>query len=235
MTLTTDKVYVAGPMTGITEFNFPAFDEASRDLRSRGWLVISPAEMDRDDGFSETGCTGTEPLSRDLRLRFARNDIAALLQVDAVVVLPGWERSTGATNEARIAAMLGLPVVSYPDLEPVEIVAEFSGTMLPNINPIDMDQLLAERNHRATVLLGAEELVNGDRNVQYGDPRADFRRTADMWAAYLGADVQPHDVAAMMALLKVSRIRWSPGKLDSWMDLAGYAACGWDCAAGEEA
>jgi hypothetical protein len=84
-------------------------------------------------------------------------------------------------------------------------------------------------NARAEVLTMAESLVNGDRNAQYGDPRQDFRRTADMWSAYLGVPIAMHDVAAMMALLKVSRIRWSPGKLDSWVDLAGYAACGWDC------
>lgn len=106
----------------------------------------------------------------------------------------------------------------------------------PEINPIDLDQLIAEhpkRNPRASILFGAEELVNGSRNAQYGDPRQDFQRTATMWGAYLGIEVQPHDVAALMALLKVSRIRWSPGKQDSWMDLAGYAACGWDCAAPE--
>lgn len=38
------------------------------------------------------------------------------------------------------------------------------------------------------------------------------------------------DIAAMMNLLKQSRIAWTPGKMDSWMDTAGYAACGWDCA-----
>ena len=53
-----------------------------------------------------------------------------------------------------------------------------------------------------------------------------------MWSAYLGVDIEQHDVAAMMALLKVSRIRWSPTKRDHWQDLAGYAACGWDCVDG---
>lgn len=85
-------------------------------------------------------------------------------------------------------------------------------------------------NARAECLDTALQLVNGDRNVQYGDPRADFQRTATMWGAYLGVEIAPHDVAAMMGLLKISRIRWSPAKADSWIDLAGYAACGWDCA-----
>lgn len=76
----------------------------------------------------------------------------------------------------------------------------------------------------------AANAVEGDRNVQYGPPLEDFQRTATMWSAYLGVPIQPHDVGAMMALVKVSRIRQSPAKRDSWVDLAGYAACGWDCA-----
>ena len=86
-------------------------------------------------------------------------------------------------------------------------------------------------NARTLLLAEAEPLVNGDRDDQYGAPRSDFTRPAAMWTAYLGADIQPHDVAALMALLKLSRIRWSPGKRDSWVDLAGYAACGWSCVA----
>ena len=87
---------------------------------------------------------------------------------------------------------------------------------------------------RREMLDEAAELVDGDRNNQYGDPRQDFQRTATMWSAYLGVDIAPHDVAALMSLLKISRIRWSPDKRDSWVDLAGYAACGWDCAAQED-
>jgi hypothetical protein len=87
---------------------------------------------------------------------------------------------------------------------------------------------------RAELLREAEVLVDGDRNAQYGDPRQDFQRTATMWSAYLGCEVQPHDVAALMAMLKISRIRWSPEKRDSWVDLAGYAACGWHCAMPED-
>ena len=92
-------------------------------------------------------------------------------------------------------------------------------------------------NSREALLTHAEQAVNGDRNVDYGDPNADFARTAAMWNAYLegvheaGRTIETHDVAAMMALLKISRIAWSPQKFDSWVDLAGYAACGWDCVA----
>lgn len=215
--------YIAGPMTGRPRFNFDAFDDAADALRRHGNTVISPAEMDRRDGFDETDKTGHEPLTAEQYQRFARNDIGALLEVDAVVLLPGWRDSTGAMNEARIATMLGLPLLEWPLLNVVTVEARWSGKA-------DTPAPTPARNARADILLGAEELVNGDRNVQYGDPRADFKRTAAMWGAYLGIEVAPHDVAAMMALLKVSRIRWSPGRQDSWLDLAGYAACGWDCA-----
>lgn len=93
------------------------------------------------------------------------------------------------------------------------------------------------RNNRSDILQEAERLVNGDRNNQYGDPIQDFQRTADMWSAYLGVapgTLQPHDVAAMIAMVKLSRIAWSPEKRDHWADLAGYAACGYDCSVREQ-
>jgi hypothetical protein len=213
------RCYIAGPMSGLAEFNFPAFDTARDDLIARGYAVISPADLDRAGGFNETGCTGHEPLTATQKHRFARNDLGALLDVDEVWVLPGWERSTGARHEVTVAGWLGLEVREYPSGELVDPASEWSGPP----------------NERASLLREAEQLVNGDRNATYGDPRQDFQRTATMWAAYLGVEVAPHDVAAMMALLKVSRIRWSPAKRDSWADLAGYAACGWHCAAPDPA
>lgn len=90
-------------------------------------------------------------------------------------------------------------------------------------------------NARSDILQGAEKLVNGDRNVQYGDPIDDFRRTADLWSAWKGVPFEPHEVAVFMTLLKLSRISWAKEKEDSWMDAAGYIACGWDCATRQDA
>lgn len=92
------------------------------------------------------------------------------------------------------------------------------------------DTNVTSADKRAALLREAERLVNGDRNTQYDEPAADFARTAAMWSAYLGVPVALHDVAAMMALLKLARIRHSPTHRDNWTDLAGYAACGWDVA-----
>ena len=85
-------------------------------------------------------------------------------------------------------------------------------------------------NARTHMLHEAERLVNGDRNNQYGPPDQDFQRTADLWTIYLDGKriIEAHDVAVMMALLKISRLSWKPNHPDSWIDLAGYAACGYD-------
>lgn len=103
-------------------------------------------------------------------------------------------------------------------------------------------------NQRSNLLRHAERLVNGDRNRQYGDPKSDFAKTAALWEIYLNGTqerhyeghvtapviIEPHDVAILMALLKISRLTWTPEKDDTWSDLAGYAACGWDCVEGDD-
>ena len=79
---------------------------------------------------------------------------------------------------------------------------------------------------REIVLNSAKELVMGDRNKDYSDPNPNFEQTAELWSAYTGTAFSKHDVAVMMILVKVARLSTSPHKLDSWMDIAGYAACG---------
>ena len=88
-----------------------------------------------------------------------------------------------------------------------------------------------ERTTRKSVLDDAEKCVCGDRENEYGSPEDNFRTIANLWIDYLSAkadvlDIEPHDVAAMLALLKIARIASGHGKADNWIDLAGYAACG---------
>lgn len=85
---------------------------------------------------------------------------------------------------------------------------------------------------RAELLDGAKHLITGDRNNQYGPPLADFERTAGVLNA-LGyrkgtENLRPNDVAIIMVSLKLSRLMWMAGKEDTWMDVAGYAGCGWE-------
>lgn len=82
--------------------------------------------------------------------------------------------------------------------------------------------------YRKQLLDAASELVHGDRNRQYDEPSHNFDRIARMWSIYLATDIRPHDVAVLNMLQKVSRLMVSPDHFDSWADIAGYAACGWE-------
>lgn len=78
---------------------------------------------------------------------------------------------------------------------------------------------------REALLNKAVRCVCGDREQDYGTPEDNFQRIADLWTAYTGYTLTAVDVAMMMALLKIARIR-NGGTEDSFVDLAGYAACG---------
>ena len=88
--------------------------------------------------------------------------------------------------------------------------------------------------NRAEVLEAAKKCVCGQREQDYGNPEDNFQRIADLWNAYIGGkDFTPKDVAVMMALLKVARIRTGTGTDDCFVDLAGYAACAGEIATRE--
>lgn len=114
------NAYLAGPMRGIEDFNFPAFRVAAQTLRDEGWSVFSPAERDIDvhgdvfkaehgelDEIKGSGFSLREALAADTQW--------IALHADAVVVLPGWEKSEGAKAETQLARALGLPVLSIDE------------------------------------------------------------------------------------------------------------------------
>lgn len=90
------RIYIAGPMTGIPEHNYPAFDAAAAKLRAEGYAVTSPAELHGDDVSQSWDW-------------YLRRDIAALVECDEIALLPGWINSRGARLEHHVAAMLGMP------------------------------------------------------------------------------------------------------------------------------
>lgn len=93
-----------------------------------------------------------------------------------------------------------------------------------------------ERVTRRTVLDTAAKTICQDRQDQYGNPENNFQTIAELWTTYLRASgviephtdsaIMPHDVAAMMCMLKLARIATGAAKQDNWVDLAGYAALG---------
>ena len=117
------RVYIAGPMRGIPLYNFPAFIAAAMGLRALGVEVLSPAEEDLGNGFVPTHemdvatpTTFSDNFTEDDFHRAMERDIAAVLSVDAVVVLPGWEGSYGANVEVTVAFATGRHVISFADL-----------------------------------------------------------------------------------------------------------------------
>ena len=77
---------------------------------------------------------------------------------------------------------------------------------------------------REEILEQAKICVCGHRQSDYGTPEDNFNRIGRLWSAYMDIEFTAKDVAIMMALLKVARIK-AGNSIDSAIDLAGYAAC----------
>jgi len=119
------KVYLAGPMRGIPEFNFPAFFAAAKQLREKGYEVFSPAERDNERHGADIhrgNATGDEhqaAAQHGFSLREALRDDThyICMEAEGIVMLPGWENSKGAVAERALAIALGLSVLEYSKLD----------------------------------------------------------------------------------------------------------------------
>lgn len=80
--------------------------------------------------------------------------------------------------------------------------------------------------NRESVLDSAKEAVCGDRQQSYGTPENNFSLIAKLWSVYLGKEISAQDVAMLMVLFKTARIKSGTATKDSFVDIAGYAACG---------
>lgn len=113
------RAYLAGPMRGYPQYNYPAFWDAAQKLRDAGWFIFSPAEMDvEEDGENYQDYDEEMQQLHDTAAnarRFARRDLDVILNKlhaehgDAIIVLPGWEKSTGALAETAMAKWVFLP------------------------------------------------------------------------------------------------------------------------------
>lgn len=115
-----ENVYLAGPMTGIPQFNIPAFDDAAEQLRMRGYAVFSPAELDDPDTraaalASPDGAPGSGAANNETWGDFLARDVKLISDggIEKVFVLPGWHRSRGARLETFVAALCGIPVYDF--------------------------------------------------------------------------------------------------------------------------
>jgi hypothetical protein len=103
-------LYLAGPMTSIESYNFPAFDAAAKQLRAAGHTVFNPAENDRENGFNATGLKGHEAAEHGFDLRETlKQDLSWICDhAEGLALLPGWEKSKGARAEVALAEALGI-------------------------------------------------------------------------------------------------------------------------------
>lgn len=112
------RVYLAGPMRGIPDWNFPTFDEAKKRWEARGHEVFSPASIARAMGYAlkpgEDQATSRAQPNNDVGRSHLEHvmlsDILCISKSDALALLPGWENSTGTTVELAYAQFLGLDV-----------------------------------------------------------------------------------------------------------------------------
>ncbi|KQP62944.1 dATP/dGTP diphosphohydrolase domain-containing protein [Nocardioides sp. Leaf285] len=117
-------VYLAGPMTGIPAFNYPAFMNAAAALEGVGYAVFNPATH---TGLDTRGLTGNEAADHpslrglDRRVAFLAYTQFILAEADAVAVLPGWETSKGARAEVALALAAGLLIIDAMTGERTEV------------------------------------------------------------------------------------------------------------------
>jgi len=155
-------------------------------------------------------------------------------------------------RDAAVAMTVQTP--ESPDLQ--ELLGKLQTTLSEYLAPepnegilVESEQLETEddctyaggeppRLTRTEVLHRAEQCVCGQREQDYGTPEDNFETISDFWVTYLNRAcvdeegcvyIDATDVAMMMALLKIARIAGGAGTRDSFIDLAGYAACGGEC------
>jgi hypothetical protein len=87
--------------------------------------------------------------------------------------------------------------------------------------------------NRSEILDTAKQYVNVDRADTHGDAESNFGLISAYWSAHLNKNITAHDVAVMMTLLKLARMRSNPQHVDSAVDAAGYIALAGEIGTGE--
>lgn len=213
-------IYVSGPMSGIVNFNYDAFNAVAEILRDAGYNVVNPAETDGGDQTKSWH-------------DYMRADIQVIInECDALVLLQDWANSPGACVEVNTARAIGIPVWDIsevgihvennepdPDFYAIDHPLAPDAVKRPEI--IDINTV-GEAPTFETILDEAKSLVYGERQGIYDHPLDNFRRIAEMWSTYLGIPITEEQHAVCMVLVKVARLMNTPQHRDSIVDIAGY-------------
>lgn len=205
--------YLAGPMRGRPRFGFDDFRAAREALRAIGLAVFCPAERDEKNGFDPA--RDAEKVTPEFLRAAMRENCAAVLEADAVAVLPGFEPSAGATLEAELALMCGLPVYRVEEL--LEAAEE-------EREPAPMR---FGGDARFLALLRELAWLHRKKGADYGvegDSFANVRSAAEFGVApWVGTMIRAHDkVVRLKAAARGSRLQ-NEGVEDSLIDLGAYS------------
>jgi len=143
------KIYLAGPMSGLPQFNFPAFFAAAEQLRAAGFEVVSPAEIDHeeDKGAALTSTDG-DPSNRVAMNNktwgdFLARDVKLLADtgIQGIVFLPNWQTSKGAKLEAFVGLLQGFKFWEYEEgfayrVTSRSVIDSISDAIRPNLKDI---------------------------------------------------------------------------------------------------
>lgn len=224
MTETRYQLGMAGPMTGLPNFNYDTFDEVAEHIlvngvpgHETGVLVLNPANnFERD-----------QSLPRRKYLSLTSRQIA---KCDGIVLLPDWHKSEGAQLEATIGLDLCLDFyVAHKRGGQWDVgmtSREIVGNILHALSDGQDTEHVKHPVEPSTIEDKASYLVRkGPRQQTYGHPRGDFDRVALMWQAILGVPVTAEQVAVMMIAFKLARLSQTPQHQDSKIDVIGYTIC----------
>ena len=105
------KIYIAGPMRGMPDFNYPTFDYWAKLHRNVGWDVMNPTEIGAAFGTPDE--INADPA---LLERVMKAERRALTQCDAIFLLKGWEKSRGARKELALAIDFDCEIHLAPEI-----------------------------------------------------------------------------------------------------------------------
>lgn len=167
------KLYIAGPMSGHPDWNYPAFFTAETELHGLGHGTINPARTDGDTLAAALASAGNPDNPNRSHEYYLKIELPQMIGCDGLVVLPGWQKSRGARLEVEIAQALSMPLYVLRDgaLRPRIRVIGLSGYARAGKDTIA--HFLAERGYvRAsfadyirTALYALNPLVSEDRRV----------------------------------------------------------------------
>ncbi|MFZ5852281.1 MAG: DUF4406 domain-containing protein [Actinomycetota bacterium] len=103
-------LYIAGPMRGYPDWNYPAFFAAEEVLRSLGHATLNPARNDADTLPEAIAAAGSQDSPTKPWAHYMAKDLPQVMAADGLCVLPGWQRSQGARLETHVAKALGIPL-----------------------------------------------------------------------------------------------------------------------------